>query len=467
MTGIGSLDTHHKALSINLEASIFGSFAEIGAGQEVARWFLRVGGASATVAKTISAYDKEVSDEIYGSGSRYVSLERLRAMLDKEWNQLLLQLQHSRGAKTRFFSFVDTIAARNYAGTNLPHGWIGLRFQDQPGAPPNDIILHANLLDPTNVQEQEALGILGVNLLYAAYHERSNPESLLAGISNRVAPGRLEVDYVEVRGPVFDNDPTLKWHGWNLHALLVKSHLSEAVIGSRERGFLPLVEALHKRAVVLAPGVFDRPSSVHARMMATALRNLAREHEHAGDDLLGLFCLTLPEEGKDGSAPDTSNMLARVQALQELGYGILLVQDREIYKMSGIVQRFTSLPIRFVVGISVLLRVFGDDYRHLGGSTLQALALLFSQNVRIYAYPMATPLVRDWMSKLNATGWEWADVQGAVLANSLKPPGPLRYLYEYLLASNFVVPVGLTGLGVVSQFQIPPALQRSLAEPEP
>src|SRR6202045_4089751 len=161
--------THQKALTINLNDSIFGSFAEIGAGQEVARWFLTVGGASGTVAKTISAYDKEVSDDLYGSGSRYVSRQRLEAMLESEWAQLLAQLERTRGSQTRFFSFVDTVSARNYAGTNDPHGWIGLRFQLQPGGPPNDIVLHVNMLDRANSLQQEAIGILGVNLIYAVF----------------------------------------------------------------------------------------------------------------------------------------------------------------------------------------------------------------------------------------------------------------------------------------------------------
>src|SRR5271166_3668604 len=172
-------DVHHKALSINLDPTTFGSFAEIGAGQEVARWFLLVGGASGTVAKTISAYDKEVSDDLYGSGSRYVSKQRLEAMLDNEWSQLLTQLSKTRGPQTRFFCFVDTVSARNFAGTNEPHGWVGLRFQLQPGGPPNDILLHINMLDPTNALEQEAIGILGVNLIYSAFYELQTRESFL------------------------------------------------------------------------------------------------------------------------------------------------------------------------------------------------------------------------------------------------------------------------------------------------
>ena len=135
-----------------------------------------MGGASGTVAKTISAYDKEVSDDLYGSGSRYVSRQRLEAMLENEWAQLLNQLAKSRGSQTRFFSFVDTVSARNFAGTNEPHGWMGLRFQLQPGGPPNDVLLHINLLDPSNLLQQEAIGILGVNLIYAAFHELQTKE---------------------------------------------------------------------------------------------------------------------------------------------------------------------------------------------------------------------------------------------------------------------------------------------------
>src|SRR5258707_10360097 len=205
MASTEKLDTHHKALTLNLDASAFGSFAEIGAGQEVARWFLVVGGASGTVAKTISAYDKEVSDDLYGSGSRYVSRQRLEAMLDHEWSQLLTQLSKTRGPQTRFFSFVDTVSARNFAGTNEPHGWMGLRFQLQPGGPPNDVLLHINLLDPSNLLQQEAIGILGVNLIYAAFHELQTKESFLEGLAQDVVKERIEIDYVDLRGPAFES----------------------------------------------------------------------------------------------------------------------------------------------------------------------------------------------------------------------------------------------------------------------
>src|SRR5580692_866960 len=201
MPSAQKLDTHHKALTLNLDQSKFGSFAEIGAGQEVARWFLQVGGASGTVAKTISAYDKEVSDDLYGAGTRYVSQPRLQSMMESEWSQLLAQLGATRGATTRFFSFVNTVSARNFAGDNECHGWIGLRFQTQPQGPPNDIILHVNLRDRSNLAQQAAVGILGVNLIYAVRHHLSNVEEFLAGVAANLPLQRMEFDRVELKGP--------------------------------------------------------------------------------------------------------------------------------------------------------------------------------------------------------------------------------------------------------------------------
>src|SRR5688572_26445752 len=166
-------DAHAKALAINLDSLIYGSFAEIGAGQEVARWFLRVGAAAGTVAQTISAYDKEFSDQTYGAGSRYGSRERLLAMLDHEYDLLIRRLGPTRGRDTRFFAFADTVAARNFKGDNEQHGWLGVRFQAEPSAAPSDVLVHVNLMDPAAQLQQEALGLLGVNLIHATLYQRA------------------------------------------------------------------------------------------------------------------------------------------------------------------------------------------------------------------------------------------------------------------------------------------------------
>src|SRR6201998_3937877 len=241
-----NLATHKKTLALNLDPTKFGSFAEIGAGQEVARWFLAVGAASGTVAKTISAYDKEVIDDLYGPGVRYVSKERLEAMLDSEWAQLLKQLQKTRGPQTRFFSFVDTVSARNFAGTNEPHGWVGLRFQLQPGAQPNDILLHINMRAPSNPLEQTAIGILGVNLIYAVFYQLQMKEAFLENVAQGVEK-RIEIDYAEVRGAAFE--------GWDQRAVpapLVRAGLAEAVYFPSSGSPVPPIEVLHKKATLLA-----------------------------------------------------------------------------------------------------------------------------------------------------------------------------------------------------------------------
>ncbi len=272
MASAERLNTHQKALRINLDPTSYGSFAEIGAGQEVVRWFLVVGGASGTVAKSISAYDKEVSDDLYGSGARYVSGERLQAMLDGEWAQLINQLNKSRGSNTRFFSFVDTISARNYAGTNEPHGWVGLRFQLQPGGQPNDIVLHINLRDPSNALEQEAVGILGVNLIHAVFYQLEAKESFFENIAQDLEK-RIEIDYVEVRGADFEG-----WDQRTILAQLVCAGLAEAVCFPCSGPPVPPIEVLHRKATVLAPGSFEHVDSAHAaihnQLLASGIQQL-------------------------------------------------------------------------------------------------------------------------------------------------------------------------------------------------
>ena len=440
MPSAEKLDTHHKALTLNLDPSTFGSFAEIGAGQEVARWFLVVGGASGTVAKTISAYDKEVSDDLYGSGSRYVSRERLEAMLDNEWAQLLTQLENTRGSQTRFFSFVDTVSARNYAGTNDPHGWIGLRFQLQPGGPPNEILLHINMRDPSNVLQQEAIGILGVNLIYAAFYQLETQESFFAGLSQNVQKERIEIDYVDFRGLAFAS-----WDRPRVLAYLAHAGLAEAVFFSSTGATAPPTELLYKKAVVLAPGYFGHVDPVHgqihAQMLAAALQELRKELGETSSAPIGIFCLTAAPLSPEESAPEIPDLLRRIEALLAHGGNVLLFRERELYAMTALVNRYTKAPVRFVAGLSLVIRAFSDTYFNLEGRRLEALSRLFAQNVRIYAYPMTAVDLQESIKSLSPTGLEWSETNGWVSAQQLRLAPPLGHLYAYLLASNFLVPM--------------------------
>jgi len=440
MPSIEKLDTHHKALTVNLDPSTFGSFAEIGAGQEVARWFLVVGGASGTVAKTISAYDKEVSDDLYGSGSRYVSKQRLEAMLDNEWAQLLTQLEKTRGSRTRFFSFVDTVSARNFAGTNEPHGWIGLRFQSQPGGPPNDVLMHINLLDRTNVLQQEAIGILGVNLIYAAFFELQTKECFLEGVAQEVVKARIEIDYIDLRGPAFET-----WDGRTLLAHLVFAGFAEAVFFRSKGPPVPPSEALHKKAVVLAPGYFGHVDAahaqVHARLLDSGIQELRKELGETESVPAGFFCLTAAPFGPNETPPDLPGLLRRIEALLSTGGDLLLFRQRELYHMTALVNRYTTAPVRFVVGLSMIIRTFEDPYGNLEGNLLEALARLFAQNARIYAYPMTAADLREWLNTASASDWEWTETTGWVSAAQLRRAPPHGHLFAYLLASNFIVPM--------------------------
>jgi len=440
MPSTEKLDTHHKALTVNLDTSTFGSFAEIGAGQEVARWFLVVGGASGTVAKTISAYDKEVSDDLYGSGSRYVSRQRLEAMLDHEWTELLTQLSKTRGQQTRFFSFVDTVSARNFAGTNEPHGWIGLRFQLQPGGPPNDVLLHINMLDPSNVLQQEAIGILGVNLICTSFYALQTEESFLEGLAQDVVDERIEIDYVDLRGPVFES-----WDRRTLLAHLVSAGLAEAVFFPSKGPAVPPTEALYKKAVVLAPGYFGHVDAthaqVHARLLASAIQELRNELGETKSAPAGFFCLTAAPSAPNEAPPDIPGLLRRIDAVLATGGDVLLFRRRELYDMTALVNRYTTAPVRFAVGLSLIIRAFEDPYGNLEGNRLEALARLFAQNVRVYAYPMTAADLREWLNAASASGWEWSETTGWVSAAQLRHAPPLGHLFAYLLASNFIVPM--------------------------
>src|SRR5450432_510572 len=440
MTFTERLDTHHKALTLNLDASTFGSFAEIGAGQEVVRWFLFVGGASGTVAKSISAYDKEVSDSLYGTGSRYVSRERLEAMLETEWTQLLGQLDKTRGKDKRFFSFVDTVSARNFAGTNDAHGWLGLRFQSLPGGEPNDILLHINLRDSSNVLQQEAIGILGVNLLYAAFYQLQTTESFFEGLAQDVVRERIEIDCVDFRGPAFAG-----WDRPTLLAYLAHAGFADAVCFSPSGAALPPSEFLHNKAVVLAPGYFGHVdvahAQIHTQMLAAGIQELRRELGEATSAPTGCFCLSAASMSPQESVPEISDLLTRINALLAQGGNVLLFRERELYNMTALVNRYTKAPLRFIAGLSLLIRAFDDPYFNLEGRLLEALARLLTQNVRVYAYPMSATDLHEANKVFSSIDLEWTETNGCVSAEQLRFRPPLAHLYAYLLASNFLIPL--------------------------
>src|SRR5580704_11325211 len=245
------LGTHQKALQINLDPSKYGAFAEIGAGQEVARWFFRVGGAAGTIAKTICAYDMTVSDAIYGHADRYVSRQRLETMIDREYDLLTERLKEKRGTTTRFFAFADTVVARSFSRRDDAHGWLGIRFQTEPGSEPSQIIVHVRLWDKENVQEQEALGIVGVNLVHGALYLHNDPATLIASLVDNAGSDRIEVDMIQFSGPAFPGVDN------RLMALqLVQSGLTNAALFTSEGTVVHPADAFYKKCILVERGSF-------------------------------------------------------------------------------------------------------------------------------------------------------------------------------------------------------------------
>jgi hypothetical protein len=357
-------------------------------------------------------------------------------MLESEWEQLIGQLHGSRGADTKFFSFVDTVSARNYLGTNDCHGWVGLRFMPEPGVGANDVILHVNLRDPSNLRQQEAVGILGVNLIYAAYHALGSAEEFLASVFEELGLHRVEIDCLELAGPSFQF-----WDGEEIHAFLVAGGYAEAVVFPTDNQLVPPNELLYKRTVVLAPGGFDNVGQPQASLIQDTLAQLPEEELEGSKGATGLFCLSIAGTSAEGKGVHaTKEITQRVKTLQKLGLGVMIFRAKELYTMSAYANRYTKSRIHFAIGLTVLVRVFEDRYKDLPGTLLEGIARLFTQNVRLSVYPMAAEEVQKRVNTAGLTGWRWKEIDGMVSADNLHPSGPLDSLYQYLLSSELIIP---------------------------
>lgn len=433
---VATRNTHQKALAINLDAGVYGTLAEIGAGQEVSRWFLQVGGASGTVAKTISAYDMTISDEIYGKVGRYVSRERLVGMLDREFQLLQERLGSTKGKSARFFAFADTVSARNFAATNECHGWIGLRFQTAPGAAPSDVLLHVNLKDTTNLLQQLAIGVLGVNLIYGCCYLHADLKTLLASLFDELDRSRIEIDLIAVSGPAF-----ARVDGRAAQLELVRGGLSEAVLFPIDGPPRPPSEVLRKRPVVFEPGVFATVSPIHARMLAAALREIGSELQETERAPLALFALT-SRRPSEAETANEAELLARIDTLLALGSGVLVLEHPEAYRLVDYALRYTKEPIRLVTGVATIAHILQEQqYERLDGRFLEALSKLFAFNVRMYAYPMAAADFRDATAGTPGAAWVDANHDGVVDAHDLAPPPPVSHLHAYLLETGFLHPI--------------------------
>jgi hypothetical protein len=428
--------TWQKALDINLDPRIYGVLAEIGAGQEVARWFFRVGGAAGTIAKTMSAYDMTVSDQIYGKAGRYVSRDRLVAMLDHEYGLLLERLGTGRGKQTCFFAFADTVTVRNYQGTNECHGWMGLRFQHEPEAPPSDVLLHVVPRDGSNAEQQEALGTLGVNLIHAVFHGKlAPPVDLLRPLLDGLSLDRLEVDVVHISGPTFGAfDPV------DLGLALLRAEVARCVMLEPPGALVPTRDVVRKRAIVIERGRFASGNQAYARLLAAGLAQLEAELPGLERSPVGLFELSV-NSIREPLAPE--ELAPRLRGLLAMGYPVLVSRLRESFQLTHYLRRMSHEALRFVAGPSSLVELLDEaHYRELSGGLLEGVGRLLADNVRVYVHPMDVEAFRNHLTSygVDLSGLSFPG-GGSVTAENLRLHGPLGDLYAHLMARGWIVPI--------------------------
>ncbi len=380
-----TLGTKQKALRINLDPRLYGSFAEIGAGQETAAIFFKAGGASGTVAKTMSAYDMTFSDAIYGTeeSGRYVCEPRLIKMLNKEYSLLEKRLAEKRGDSTQFFSFANTVVALNYQKTNEPHGWIGLRFQLQPGGPYNEVVVHVRMLDNENVLQQQALGIIGVNLIYGCFYYHQSPDTLLLSLMDDLSPERIEIDMIRFSGPDFMGvDNRLM----SLH--LVKNGFTNAALFGPDGGALQPSEAFYKKHILLMRGRLRPITNVHIDLIENGTKQFLAEPDVDGSRVLMVSELTLQNLQSDDETIDEKDFLDRVDILCSMGHQVMISNFHEYYRLVAYLSKLTRLKTGLLLGIPSLQDIFEEShYAHLPGGILESFATLFSRKVKLLIYP--------------------------------------------------------------------------------
>ena len=378
------LTTIEKALALNFDPLKYGTIVEIGAGQEVSRWFFQAGGAAGSIAKTMSAYDMDVSDEIYGitSDKRYVSRGRLERMLERELDLNISRLADRRSPDSQFFSFANTVAAQGFKKRDECHGWVGVRLQLSPKAEPDEIILHVRMLDDIPLNQQEALGILGVNLIYGAYVLHETPEQLLSGLMDGLRWGRVEIDLVEFRGPTFsaiDN---------RLMALqLVKESLTRAVLFDPDGHVVIPADTLYKKSVLGMRGAFSPVSETDLKRFAHAKAKFLKQPNVKEEDTVYIAEMTMSDIVNDEEI-DTADFLNRVDKLSTQGFHVLISEFFRYFRVRQYLARYNRAPVGIITDVKGLAKIIDEKYYDgLAGGMLEGLGQLFIPDTTFYVYP--------------------------------------------------------------------------------
>jgi len=414
------IKTEQKALDINLNDPIYGTFAEIGAGQEVARNFFQAGAAAGTIAKTMSAYDKTYSDAIYGvePSNRYVSENRLYKMLDHEWSLMEERLSESRPDAT-FFVFADTVQAINYTRTIKGNGWLGLRFRLTPGGPVNDMVLHVKMLDTNNRLQQEAIGVLGVNMIYAIFYYNDDPEKMVRSLVDNIKD-RVSIDLLRINGQDFNFfDKRL------ISLYLVKHKLTSVTMFDVHNNSIHASEFLYRESLMVIRGNFRPPTIVTQDVIDSSYRQFKSETNLPDDKLNLMMEMTMEYLKGENAEIDEKDFLDRADMLGILGHNVLLSDCDNHQMLINYLSDYKIANLGLVIGARELQKIITDKYNNnQDGRLLVAFGELFSQNIKIYAYPAQNEMNKEIMT-----------------AQNMEVPEGIKFLYQYLLDSKQIVPV--------------------------
>jgi len=413
---ISSRDTSQKALRINLDEKKYGTIVEIGAGQEVARHFFLVGAAAGTIAKTMSAYDMKFSDAIYGVQDRYVSKSRVKAMMQQEFDLVIDRVGDVRSKSSRFFSYAATVAAKSFNRDNECHAWCGVRLQLFPGAEPSEVTIHVRMRDATAEQQQQALGVLGVNLIYAAYYYYEEPKKLIDSLTDGLEADRIEIDSIYFDGPYFQE---VDDRAINLH--LIRSWKTRAIMFTPDGEVAVPAEFLYKKNVLTTRGSFKPVTNLNVDMIEQGKVAFFNQHSVGEDNTVTIAEISLNDDkGQDNKVPE-KDIITRVKLLNSLGYNVMVSDYTRYFSLRAYFRQYTKLQIGIAVGIVNVKQIFDERmYKGVEGGILEGFGKLFPDNTRLYVYP-----------EMNQQG-ELIDYTRVDLPNNL------RYLYNHLLENDFV-----------------------------
>ena len=390
--------TKSKALRINLNENIYGSFAEIGAGQETVRNFFRAGGASGTIAKTMSAYDKDFSDSIYGieEDNRYVTESRVKTMLSHEINLIEQRLPRSKHPDRLFFSYANTVATIDFAKKFKGHGWVGIKYQVEPDGDYNEIVLHIRFHENEATLQQNTLGTLGVNLIYGAFYKFNEPKKLLRYLYDHIDQDKIEIDTINFSGPQFSEvDNRL------MSLQLVKNGMTQAVMfGPDGKNILPAA-ILYKKNILALRGSFRPVTKVNIDMYEKSLDIFKKEKKVDEDKTIVIFEITLSNLRAEGEINE-EDFMSRARLLCSLGHTVMISNFQEYYKLVEYFSAYTKKRMGLALGVNNMIDIFDEKYyRHLSGGILEAFGKLFFKDLKVYVYPMLDPDTGEYTNSDN------------------------------------------------------------------